>query len=301
MKKKKKNSMEIIDAIDLFKQHVLSEKGLSRLTWQAYEDDLKMFFNYFKDKKTVDDLMETDLEEFLKYEMASGKKVSTALRRLSSTRSFYLFLKAEGLFSGEIGDMPTLKKPKTLPNCLSVEEVEMLLDAPDLKKPDEIRDKAMLETMYASGLRVSELLSLEKSQVIFEKNLIKVFGKGAKERIIPIGEFAIEYIRKYIDEVRSSNPGRKNKTLFLNKFGNPISRVYFFKKVKEYALKAGIHKDISPHTLRHCFATHLIENGAELRVVQQMLGHTNIGTTEIYTHISTKRILSVYDLYMKGK
>ena len=293
--------MELIDAIDLFKQHILAEKGLSRLTWQAYEEDLKQFFEYFKNKKTVEDLSGVDLTEFLNYEISSGLTISTALRRLSSTRGFYVFLKKEGFFHDELVEIPPIKKPKRLPNCLSVEDVEKLLDAPDESKPDGLRDKAMLETMYASGLRVSELLGLEKSQVNFQKGIIKVFGKGAKERIVPIGEFAMEYIKKYIDTVRNINPGRGSKTLFLNKFGNPLSRIYFFRKVKEYADIAGIQTEVSPHTLRHCFATHLIENGAELRAVQQMLGHTNIGTTEIYTHISSKRIMSAYDLYMKGK
>ena len=293
--------MELIDAIDLFKQHILAEKGLSRLTWQAYEEDLKQFFEYFKNKKTVEDLSGVDLTEFLNYEISSGLTISTALRRLSSTRGFYVFLKKEGLFHDELVEIPPIKKPKRLPNCLSVEDVEKLLDAPDESKPDGLRDKAMLETMYASGLRVSELPGLEKSQVNFQKGIIKVFGKGAKERIVPIGEFAMEYIKKYMDTVRNMNPGRGSKTLFLNKFGNPLSRIYFFRKVKEYAGIAGIQTEVSPHTLRHCFATHLIENGAELRAVQQMLGHTNIGTTEIYTHISSKRIMSAYDLYMKGK
>ena len=293
--------MELIDAIDLFRQHILAEKGLSQLTWSAYEEDLKKFFDYFKDKKTVEDLSGLDLTEFLNYELSLGLTISTALRRLSSTKGFYMFLKKEGLFKDELEEIPPIKKPKRLPNCLSVEDVERLLDAPDENKPDELRDKAMLETMYASGLRVSELLGLEKSQVNFQKGIIKVFGKGAKERIVPIGEFAMDYIKKYIENVRNFNVGRTNKVLFLNKFGEPLSRVYFNRKIKEYAGRAGINTEISPHTLRHCFATHLIENGAELRAVQQMLGHTNIGTTEIYTHLSSKRIMSVYDLYMKGK
>ena len=225
--------MEIIDAIDIFKQHVLSEKGLSRLTWEAYEEDLKKFFTYFKDKKTVEDLSGLDLTEFLNYELSLGLTISTALRRLSSTRGFYMFLKKEGLFQDELAEISPIKKPKRLPNCLSVEDVERLLDAPDENKPDELRDKAMLETMYASGLRVSELLGLEKSQVNFQKGIIKVFGKGAKERIVPIGEFAMDYIKKYIENVRDFNVGRSNKVLFLNKFGEPLSRVYFNRKIKE--------------------------------------------------------------------
>ena len=159
----------------------------------------------------------------------------------------------------------------------------------------------MIETMYASGLRVSELLALEKGKVDLKHGVITVFGKGAKERKIPVGDFAIEYIKQYLEGPRKKNPGSGTKYLFLNRYGKPLSRQYFFKQIKKYALESGIETNISPHTLRHCFATHLLENGAQLRAVQEMLGHTNIATTQIYTHISTKRIISAYDLYMKGK
>ena len=167
--------------------------------------------------------------------------------------------------------------------------------------PDGIRDKAMLETMYASGLRVSELLNLEMSNINLNAGIVTIHGKGAKERKVPLGDFAKDYIVKYIDEVRNNLKHIKDKKfLFLNKYGEQLSRQYFFKAIKKYAAKAGITESISPHTLRHCFATHLLENKADLRVVQELLGHTNIATTEIYTHISTKRILSAYDTYMKG-
>ena len=294
--------MEISDAIENFQQYLLVEKGLSKQTIAAYSDDLKRFFMYFEHKKKTEDLHGENLIEFLRYEMSQyDLTVSTAMRRLSSTKQFYLYLKKEGLFKGEIPKIDTPKKPEKLPNCLSVEEVEELLNMPDVNKPEGLRDRAMLETMYASGLRVSELLALEKKNVNFKKALIIVFGKGAKERKVPLGDFAIEYIQKYISEVRSKNPGKDTKYLFLNRYGKPISRQYFFLQIRKYAAMAGINQTISPHTLRHCFATHLLENGAQLRAVQEMLGHANIGTTQIYTHISTKRILSAYDLYMKRK
>ena len=293
--------MDIVDAIDLFGQYLLAEKGLSKQTFKSYQEDLKQFFEYFKDKETCDDLLGTDLTEFLAYEIAIGKSIPTALRRLSSTKSFYLFLKKEGLMQDEIPEIETPKKPSHLPNCLSTEEVETLLNAPDITKPEGIRDRAMLETMYASGLRVSELLSLERSKVNLNKAIVTVFGQGAKERKVPLGDFAIEYIKKYVDEVRRLNPGKDSKHLFLNRYGQPISRQFFFKMIKKYAEQAGIETSISPHTLRHCFATHMIENHAQLRTVQQMLGHENIATTQIYMHISTKRILSAYDLYMRKK
>lgn len=293
--------MEINKALDLYMTYIIAEKGLSKLTAESYFSDFKDYFVFFKDKKTVEDLTSIDLEEYLKHELASGKAISTALRRVSSIRNLYIFLKKEGYYSDEIPDIEPPKKPSRLPTCLSLEEVEALLKAPDTSTSQGKRDKAMLEMMYASGVRVSELLNLEKNQIDFENNIIKVFGKGSKERKVPFGDIAKEYVIKYIKEVRNLSKYRDSKYLFLNKFGKPISRVYFFDIVKKYALAAGINKRISPHTLRHSFATHLLENNASLRTVQEMLGHTNIATTQIYTHVSSKRIVSVYDQYMNKK
>ena len=291
--------MEIIDAVDLFHQYVLVEKGLSPQTWVSYLEDLQAFFAYFSDKKTTDDLLETDLNEFLKYELSLGKSVSTALRRLSSTRSFYLFLKKDGYYTGNLPDIEAPKKPKHLPNCLSEDEVDALLSAPDIETDSGLRDKAMLETMYASGLRVSELLKLEKGQVNLSKGVITVFGKGAKERKVPIADFAVDYIKKYISEVRNKSENKGSKYLFLSKRGEPISRVYFFRQVRKYSELAGITTQVSPHTLRHSFATHLLNHGAQLRIVQGMLGHTNIATTQIYTHVSSEKLKEDYDKIMK--
>ena len=291
--------MEIIDAVDRYHQYVLVEKGLSLQTWQSYLEDIQTFFNYFSDKKTTSDLVESDLYEFLKHELSIGHSVSTALRRLSCMRSFFLFLKRDGLYDGIIPDIETPKKPKYLPNCLSEEEVEALLDAPDLSSPSGIRDKAMLETMYSSGLRVSELLNLQKGQVNLSKGVITVYGKGAKERKVPIADYAVEYINKYLKEVRNKSESKGSKYLFLSKKGEPLSRVYFFKQVKKYSELAGITTNVSPHTLRHSFATHLLNHGAQLRIVQSMLGHTNIATTQIYTHVSSEKLKSDYDKIMK--
>lgn len=294
--------MDINDAIENYSQYLLVEKGLLPLTVQNYKDDLKQFFTYYSKKRDTEDLLGTDVLDFFRHELSLGLSVSTCLRRLSSIKSFYNFLNKEGYIHEEVPEMESVKKPSHLPTCLSIEQVEDLLEAPDLSTSDGIRDKAMLETMYASGLRVSELLNLELSQINLNAGIIVVHGKGAKERKVPLGDFAKEYIVKYIDEVRSNLKKIKDKKyLFLNKYGERLSRQYFFKAIKKYALKAGITENISPHTLRHCFATHLLENQADLRVVQELLGHTNIATTEIYTHISTKRILSAYDTFMKGK
>lgn len=293
--------MDIQDAVEQFQQFLLVERGLSKQTVANYTDDLKQFFSLFKDKKEVEDLYGTDLIEFLRNQLSIGRSISTSLRRLSSTKQFFLFLKREGYFTDEIPEIETPKKPEHLPNCLSEEEVETLLNAPDTTKTEGMRDKAMLETMYASGLRVSELLALERGKVDLRHGVITIYGKGAKERKVPIGDFAIDYLKQYVEGPRRKNPGAGTKYLFLNRYGQPLSRQYFFKQIKKYALESGIETSISPHTLRHCFATHLLENGAQLKAVQEMLGHTNIATTQIYTHISTKRIISAYDLYMKNK
>lgn len=292
--------MIVSDAKDLYVQHLLAEKGLSLQTVKSYLEDLNQFFKCLGAER-IEDLRGDDLLFFLRSQLAAGLSVSTSLRRLSSSKNFLIFLKKEGYFKDEIPDIDSPKKMKKLPSLISVEEVEELFNVINIKKSEGIRDRAMLETMYASGLRVSELLSLERENVNLTKNMIIVFGKGAKERKIPLGEFASEYINKYLREVRRKNPGKNTKYLFLSKYGKPLSRQYFFKQIKKYAEMAGIDTNISPHTLRHCFATHLLESGAELRAVQNMLGHTNIATTQIYTHISTKRIISAYDLYMKKK
>ena len=278
--------MEIIDAVEAYQQYLLVEKGLSKQTVVSYIEDLKQFFQFLPDRKYVEDLLPEDLNEFVRRESVVGHSISTAMRRLSSIRGFFIFLKKEKYYNDEIPEVKTMKKQERLPNCLSIEEVEDLLNAPDIRRPEGLRDRAMLETMYASGLRVSELLALERSRVNFKKAIITIFGKGAKERKVPLGDFAIEYIQKYVDEVRSKNPGSDSKYLFLNRYGEPLSRQYFFKQIKKYAAEAGIISPVSPHTLRHSFATHLLENGAQLRAVQEMLGHSNIATTQIYTHTS---------------
>ncbi len=294
--------MKISDAIERFNQYLLAEKGLSPATVKDYDEDLKQFFSIFGDMKNdTDDLLGSDLSDFMIKQSADGLKTSTIVRRLSSTRHFYLFLQREGLFSGKFPVFETPKKSTHLPRCLSVEQVEDLFDQPNLEKPSGIRDRAMLEVVYSSGLRVSELLSLTRGQINFEKGILTIAGKGGKMRQVPIGDFALEYLNKYLNEARNQNPGKKDKHIFLNLRGKPISRQYFFMCVREYALCAGIETDISPHTLRHSFATHLLENGAELRAVQEMLGHSNIATTQIYTHVSTRRIVSAYDLYTKRK
>ena len=292
--------MTLNEASDLYFQFLRVEKGVSNETIRNYAYDLKQFFDVLN-KKTTADLKSDDIQEFIRIQTQNMLSIPTILRRISCIKNFYLFLELEHLISFQIDELDKPKGAKKLPVCISVEEVEALLEQPDLTKPEGQRDKAMLEVMYSSGLRISELLNLKMKQINFDRGMIKIVGKGNKERIVPIGEFATEYLLKYINDGRSKNRGRNSDFLFLNRYGEQVSRIYFFKQVKKYAERAGIQVEISPHTLRHCFATHMLENGAELRSVQEMLGHANIATTQIYTNISSKRILSAYDLYSKRK
>ena len=292
--------MDYEDAREQFLIACIVEKGLLQQTVKDYRDDLDNFQAHLKNMpREVETLGKEDIEKYIVALSNEGKAVSTILRRVSTVRNFYLFLQKEGKLSSEAGQVDLPKLPQHLPTVLSFEEVEALLEQPDLKKDSGIRDRAMLEVMYASGLRVSELLSIEKKNISFEKHVIRIFGKGAKERYVPISDFAVEYLGKYIYEVRNRSKFRDSRYIFINERGQKLSRQYFWSQIKKYAANAGIIENVSPHTLRHCFATHLLENGADLRAVQEMLGHSNISTTQIYTHVSSRRIRSAYDLYMK--
>ncbi len=289
--------MEISKAEELYWQYLRVEKGVGPMTIKDYQEDLTLFFREFPDITDTSDLKIRYITDFMTIQSEAGLSAPTILRRLSATRNFFLFLSSEKIIDLDIPKLKGPKLPKKLPLVMTEEEVDDLLEAPNMSKKSGIRDRAMLEVMYSSGLRVSELVSLKLKQIDFENGIIIIIGKGNKQRSIPIGEFALEYLNRYIQEVRSKSRFRKSNYVFLNKSGEPISRVYFWKQIKAYAEKAGIDKDISPHTLRHCFATHLLENGADLRMVQEMLGHSNIATTQIYTHVSSKRIMSAYDKY----
>ncbi len=292
--------MEIKECIDKYVQYLRVERGLAKNTIDSYVSDIMHFFAYFGAAKvTSDDLLLSDLTDYMRKQASDGLKPSTIARRLSSTRRFYLFLMREKIINFDIPKIDPPRKIKKLPTFLTYDEVERLLAAPSKKSPDGIRDQAMLEIMYGTGLRVSELVHLSLSSVNIKRGYITVIGKGDKERIIPVGDYALNALNKYLSEIRIHNPGRRTPYIFLNRYAKPLSRQFFFLRIKKYALKAGIEKNISPHTLRHSFATHMLNNGAELRAVQEMLGHSKIATTEIYTHVTTSRILSAYDTYLK--
>jgi len=292
--------MDINRAVELFFQYLKTEKGVSKETIESYAYDLKEFLKAF-DRKDTSELLPTDISDFAKIQSKNHLSQPTIIRRLSSTKSFYLFLLKDKIIDTPLVNFDTPRGIKRLPTVISIEEVEALLDAPDLSKHEGLRDRAMLEVMYASGLRVSEILSLKMKNININRGIISVIGKGNKQRAVPIGDFAKEYLERYLSEARSHNPGKNTEIVFLNRYGKPLSRQYFFLQVKKYAQQVGIQEDISPHTLRHCFATHLLEGNADIRTVQALLGHSNIATTQIYTNISTRRILQAYDLYNKRK
>ena len=294
--------MSILEAFEEYVEHLRSEKGLSEATISSYREDIMMFLQAFPEKKDLEDILLPDIEDFAIAETERFLSPRTVARRLSALYMFFRFLEDEGLIQGEF---PTIDRPKLgkhLPNVLSVEEVEDLLNAPKATDEYGARDKAMLECMYASGLRVSELLALNIYDVSFVERVVKVTsGKGKKERAVPIGEYALDCLKDYIEHFRINNIGANTSILFLNRYGKALSRIYFYNQIKKYALEVGIDKPISPHTLRHCFATHLLENGASLRIVSALLGHSHLETTEIYTHVSSKRIKSAYEAYLRDE
>lgn len=292
--------MNFSDAKEQFFIHLIAEKGLLKTTITSYNDDLKSFYDFLdRGDFEIEALNLTDIENYIVHLTNEGKAISTILRKISVVKSFYLFLMKEKRINCNFAELDMPKSQRHLPTVLSFEEVDELLAQPDMSKPNGIRDRAMLEVMYASGLRISELLLIEKKNLSLEKRLLRIYGKGAKERYVPISDFALEYLVKYINEVRNLSPFRSSKYIFINNKGQPLSRQCFWQIIKNYAAKAGIIENVTPHTLRHCFATHLLENGADLRSVQEMLGHSNINTTQIYTHVSSKRIRSAYDMFMK--
>ncbi len=274
-----------------FKSYLRLERSLSANTIEAYLHDVDMLMQFFKAKslkKEVSDVSGNDLKDFLVWINELGMLPPTQARVLSGLKAFFKYLLLDNQI--KIDPSALIESPKTsrkLPDTLSILEINSLIEAIDLSKAEGMRNKAMLEILYGSGLRVSELTNLKISNLFLDIDFIKILGKGDKERLVPIGSEAIKFLRIFIEEVRvhiAVKPGKED-FVFLNMRGNPISRVMVFLIIKDLAKKAGINKSISPHTFRHSFATHLIEGGADLRAVQEMLGHESITTTEIYTHL----------------
>lgn len=284
--------------IDDFLNHLTIERGLSANTVSAYARDLFQFGEFCR-KERVDSPKEIT-EELIATYMARLRQAKLAprsiSRKISALRTFGKYLCREGeVLVNRAAHVDTPKLPRRLPKILPLDEVERLLAAPDTTTPAGIRDRAMLEVLYASGLRVSELVGLNISDVNLQVGFLRCFGKGSKERIVPLGKYAIDYVAQYLALGRPelSKKGQ-NAGLFLNSRGGRISRVGFWKLLRRHAAEAGITRPFSPHTLRHSFATHLLEGGADLRAIQEMLGHASLSTTQIYTHVSKERLRQVY-------
>jgi integrase/recombinase XerD len=274
-----------------YKAYLQLEKSLSDNSVEAYLRDVEKLTQYLQQsnvKKSPADITLKDLQHFLRWVGELGMTPASQARIISGIRSFYKFCTIENLVQKDptaLLEAPRLKR--ALPDVLSLEEIEGIIAAIDLSKPEGGRNKAILETMYSCGLRVSEMVNLKISHFYPDVGFIRVIGKGDKERLVPIGEIAIKYIRIYQKDIRVHVPVKKGQEdiLFLNRRGSKLTRVMIFMIIKELAKIAGIKKNISPHTFRHSFATHLVEGGADLRAVQEMLGHESITTTEIYTHL----------------
>ncbi len=293
--------MELSFILRQYETMLMVEKGLAKQTVESYHQDMLIFFASFEPiKQIVDDLTPYDLSDFMKTQSMMGLSAKTIHRRFSTVKNFFLYLQREAYYFKDIIETKPPKLPTHFPIALSIDQVERLLDAPRMDTPDGLRDQAMLEVLYGSGLRVSELLMLPKKAIDKTRKILKIVGKGSKTRFVPVSEYALRAMDDYLQyvnaETRFDSP-----FVFLSKYGQPLSRQFFFKRIRLYAKQAGIEDVISPHTLRHSFATHLLEGGASLRAVQSMLGHASVVTTQLYTHISSQRILSAFDLYSKKK
>ena len=284
----------IDDLVDLFLNYLLVEKGLSLNTLEAYGSDIARYLS-FLGEKGIKHIVDADTPVILKHLIRmrdEGLGARSRARHLVTLRGFYKFLVQEKILQrdpAELIDLP--KSGLNLPHALTIEEVKLLLNTPDFNKPTGIRDTAMLELLYAAGLRVSELINLKPQDVNLEAGFVRVFGKGSKERIVPIGFFAKEKIENYLGDSRARLlKSIVSPYLFVARAGKPMTRQGFWKLLKRYAQQAGFIKKITPHSLRHSFASHLLEGGADLRAVQVMLGHVDISTTQIYTHVAREHL-----------
>lgn len=290
--------MKIEVAIEDFINYCIFEKGLSIKTKESYFNDLEVYKSFLNElgKSLVSEITSDDIKEFLK-ERSFIEKTTTIAHNLTVIKNFHAYLIKENI----VKDDPSLyierpKLKKSLPRTLSMDDVSKLLDI-ELKSTFDYRNKAMLELMYGTGLRVSEIVNLELSNIDLTNCVVRVFGKGSKEREIPLGEYSIYYLKLYLERRKSMLKGKSCEKLFLNNHGTGMTRQGFFKNLKQLLISKGLNPDVSPHTLRHSFATHLLNYGADLRSIQEMLGHSDIATTKIYTHVSDDKVIEDYNKY----
>ena len=278
--------------IDSFLTNLLLEKGLSKNTLKAYSNDCYAFTAWLSSKKhELLKVSEKDIENYLKHFHRINLSHSSINRKISSLKHFFNYMTKKKLIkSNPVMNSSGLKNIKSLPKSLSIADVNILINAPDSNTFIGLRDRTMIELMYATGVRISELIDLKYSHIDLNRSLIKVMGKGEKERIIPFGDNALSWLSDYIEYRRKNNLSLNSKDFFISQQGKKISRQAFWHRIKQYLLISNLPMDISPHTLRHAFATHLLNNGADLRSVQMLLGHSDLSTTQIYTHIAKQRL-----------
>lgn len=283
--------------IDEYINYVYIEKKLSKNTKEAYLNDLEEFCNYINNPN-IKSINTDDIRDYINHLAEEKQKDKTIARKIVSIKTFFEYLIKNNIIDNNPSEkISSPKLKKSIPKVLNINEINKLLEYKPTNNK-EYRNKAMMELMYASGLRVSELVDLELNNIDFNNNYVRIFGKGKKERIVPINDIACKYLNEYINVYRASLlRGYITDKVFISSYGKGITRQAFFKILKQIAKKQGIEKDFSPHTLRHSFATHLIEYGADLRSLSEMLGHENIKTTQIYTHLSNNKIKDDYEKY----
>ena len=275
-----------------FLNHLYIEKGLSQNTVKAYETDISAFINWIKEntKLKLKDIKEENINKYISYLFELNLKSSSVNRKISSIKSLYMFLvKKNILKNSPVNEVISPKQEKYLPFSMSEEEVDKLLNSPKTSNKIEKRDKAMIEMLYATGMRISELVNLKITDIDTQRCVVKVLGKGSKERLIPFGEAALDSLNAYLSDREES----ASKEIFLSNRRTKISRIAFWHRIKVYLSRENLKNSISPHTLRHAFATHLLNRGADLRSVQLLLGHSDLSTTQIYTHIAKQRLSDV--------
>lgn len=289
--------MTLEDAIDDFINYCIFEKGLSDKTKLSYQNDLEVYKKYLKERKIdqVNQITSDDIKDFLK--IRQEEETTTIAHNLTVIKNFHAYLIKEKIVKENVSEFierPKLKK--SIPKALSIDDIDILLNI-ELKTPFDYRNKAMLELMYGCGLRVSELVNLEVHDIDITNCLVRIMGKGSKERDIPIGEYAIHYLNLYLEKREKLLKNKSCDKLFLNNHGQGMTRQGFFKNLKGILREKGLNENISPHTLRHSFATHLLNRGADLRSIQEMLGHSDISTTKIYTKVNDEKVLEDYQTY----
>ncbi len=289
------------ELVNIFLDYLAAERGLAKNTISAYRSDLFKFLSYLKKVgiKSIKDVKRDDIRQFMLSSRDKGLRANSVSRALVALKVFYRFLLRERLINKDPSNL--IDSPKLwnrLPEALNIVEIERLLSVPNLRNSAGVRNKAILELMYATGIRVSEASNLQRDGLNLDVGFLRCIGKGSKERVVPLGNKAIIALKRYLNSARANfNKGKNSEYLFLNRSGNRLSRQSIWKIIRRYAKEAKIKKSIKPHTLRHSFATHLLERGADLRSVQEMLGHANISTTQIYTHIDKDRLKAIHQKF----